>query len=275
MSESESFEEFNHFFVVELEQFNGPIDLLLHLVKQNELPIEKISLAKVTGQYMSCIERMSKIDLEIAGEYLVIAATLLSIKSSILLDEPPELVQNEEGEMVNPHEELLLRLREAEIYKDGARFLECRDQLDRDVFVPVPDLSTVGKNPPKLKNHDPMMLADAFHKVLKELDDVAPVYEVHIESVSIVERMMWILEELKETSKPLSFRQLVPDLTSRGSVIGSFCALLELCRRQAITFEQGESFGEIYVMAATDSAFDFSGMTSEFDAGSQAVTANA
>ena len=86
MADSETFEEYSHFFTVEIDQFNGPIDLLLHLVKQNELPVEKISLARVTSQYMHCIERMGKIDLEIAGEYLVIAATLLSIKSSILLD---------------------------------------------------------------------------------------------------------------------------------------------------------------------------------------------
>ena len=275
MADSETFEEYSHFFTVEIDQFNGPIDLLLHLVKQNELPVEKISLARVTSQYMHCIERMGKIDLEIAGEYLVIAATLLSIKSSILLDEPPELVANEEGELVDPHDELLSRIREAEIYKDGARFLECRDQLDRDVFVPIPDLSHVGKAPPKLKDHEPMMLATAFHKVLKGIASAAPVYQVSLESVSIVERMMWILDELKIAKAPRSFESLIPDLTSRGSVIGSFCALLELCRRQAISLEQGESFGEIFVSLALEGVYDFSQMTSDFDQQEQAISANA
>ncbi|RIL11386.1 MAG: segregation/condensation protein A, partial [Proteobacteria bacterium] len=102
-----------HFFEVKLDVFDGPIDLLLHLVKQNELPIEKVSLAKVASQYLECLEKMRYFDLDVAGEYLVIAATLVSIKSSILLNQPVELVEDEEGNLVDPHEELLNRLREA------------------------------------------------------------------------------------------------------------------------------------------------------------------
>ncbi len=89
------FEEYPHFFEVQVDLFKGPIDLLLHLVKQKELPLEEISLAEVADQYMHCLEQMRRFDLEIAGEYLVIAATLLSIKSSHLLNEPVELVEDD------------------------------------------------------------------------------------------------------------------------------------------------------------------------------------
>ncbi len=258
-------EEYTHFFKVQLDQFNGPIDLLLHLVKQNELPIEKISLAKISTQYMQCLEQMRNFDLEVAGEYLVIASTLLSIKSSILLNEPVELVENEDGEMIDPHAELLRRIREAEIYKDGARFLECRDLLDHDVFITQADSSNAGKPEPKFKDHDPLLLAKAFYKVLKGLKDSEPLYQITLEAVSIMDRMMWVLDKLKATKQPLSFEELVPDRTSRGSVIGSFLALLELCRRQAIVVKQTETFGEIAIVLADNKDFDFSGMVSEFD----------
>ena len=136
MTEEVTGQEYTHFFEVELELFNGPIDLLLHLVKSNELPIEKISLAQVTEQYLHVIRNVEQFDLEIAGEYLVIAATLLSIKSSYLLNEPVQLVEDADGNLIDPHEELLYRLREAQVYKEGAEMLGGLDLLGVHVFSP-------------------------------------------------------------------------------------------------------------------------------------------
>ena len=121
-------------FQVQLELFDGPIDLLLHLVKKNELAIERIALAKVATQYMECVERMRSMNLDMVAEYLVIAATLLSVKSSVLLNEPVELVVDEEGNLVDPHKVLLERLREAQVYREGASSLAQRKLLGQDVF---------------------------------------------------------------------------------------------------------------------------------------------
>lgn len=257
-------EEYAHFFEVRLDLFDGPIDLLLHLVKQRELPIEKLSLAAVTEQYLRCIEQARHFDLEVAGEYLVIAATLLSIKSSILLDEPVELIEDEEGNLLDPHEELLRRLREAEVYKHGAFMLSCRKLLNVDVFPTPSHLSSVEPPPVEYKQHDAMLLARAFKKVLERAPEEVRI-TIMIDSVSIVERMMSVVNELKRSTGPLPFERLIPDLTSRSSVIASFLAILELCKRQAVRVRQEGVFERIVIALASEGEVDFSGVASEFD----------
>ncbi len=256
-------DEYSHFFEVKLELFDGPIDLLLHLVKQRELPIEKLSLADVTGQYLACIEHSRNLDLDLAGEYLVIAATLLSIKSSILLNEPAELIEDDEGNLIDPHEELLRKLREAEIYKQGAFMLSCRKMLGVDVFSAPSLLAQIEPPPVRYRNHDPILLGMAFKRVL----DKAPKnlgFVITIDSVSIVDRMMSIIDTLKGVSEPILFDKLVVDLTSRSAIIGAFVAMLELCKRQVIMVKQVDTLSEIYVMLA-DAEFDFSEMRSEYE----------
>lgn len=262
-------EEYAHFFEVDLELFAGPIDLLLHLVKQNELPIEKLSLAQVASQYFSCLERMRYFDLEIAGEYLVIAATLVSIKSSILLNEPVQLVVDDEGNLVNPHDELLQKLREAAVYRVGAGLLGDRKLLGVDVFESAPSLDQIGGVPVKYRDHDAMLLGEAFRKLLQKAPAGLP-FSIVVEHVSVVERMMTILDLLKAEPGGVDFVKLIPDLTSRMSIIGSFVALLELCKRNVIQVRQDKTFENISV-ALTSEEFDpqkyYSSeqMTSEFD----------
>jgi segregation and condensation protein A len=257
-------DEFGHFFEVKLEMFDGPIDLLLHLVKMNELPIEKLALAEITAQYLACIERARQFDLEVAGEYLVIAATLLSIKSSVLLNEPVELVEDEEGNLVDPHEELLRRLREAEVYRQGAADLSCREVLGVDVFAAIPSLSQFEPPPVTFKDHDPMLLGKAFAKLLQQAGSSVAEMTIRFEAISIVDRMMTVLDTLKKCGGRIVFYKLVPDLTSRSSIIGSFVALLELCKRQAIRVQQDESFKEIVIVLAS-AEVDATGLSSEFD----------
>lgn len=257
-------DEFGHFFEVKLEMFDGPIDLLLHLVKMNELPIEKLALAEVTAQYLQCIERARQFDLEVAGEYLVIAATLLSIKSSVLLNEPVELVEDEEGNLVDPHAELLRRLREAEVYRQGAAGLSCREVLGVDVFAAVPSLAQFEPPPVTFKDHDPILLGKAFAKLLQQAGSSVQEMTIRFEAISIVDRMMTVLDTLKRCGGRIVFYKLVPDLTSRSAIIGSFVALLELCKRQAIRVQQDESFKEIVIVLASADV-DAAGMSSEFD----------
>ncbi len=261
-----SFEDYTHFFEVKLALFDGPIDLLLHLVKTNELPLEKISLAQVADQYMACLDQMGSVDLEVAGEYLVIAATLLSIKSSILLNEPVKLVLDDSGNLVDPHAELLQKLRNAEIYKDGAVKLGERHLLGFDVFAPSGELDEITPLPAPFKDHDPMLLGRAFRKLL-ERTGVEKEMTISVDSVTIVERMMTIVSFLdREGSVP--FYRLIPDMTSRASIISTFIALLELCKRNAIVVRQDESFKEI-VIGRSEAEVEMN-FSSEFDEQSRA-----
>ncbi len=239
----------SHNFELQLDMFDGPIDLLLHLVKQNELPLEKLSLAQVATQYFEYLERMRHFDLEVAGEYLVIAATLVSLKSSIILNDPVELVLDDDGQMVNPHDILLQRLREAAIYRDGADQLGQRKLLGIDVFDAPQSMSRVDGVTITYKPHDVMLLGEAFRKILKKIKDT-PQYSVVLESVSVVERMMSILDILKNEPGGVEFSRLITDQTSRGAVIGSFVAMLELCKRHVIKVKQDQIFESIIVVLA-------------------------
>jgi segregation and condensation protein A len=152
-------EQFSRFFEVKLELFDGPLDLLLHLVKKRELPIEKVSLSEVTGQYLECIKNLRYYDVEVAAEYLVIAATLLSVKASVLLNDPVELVVDESGSLVDPHEELLRRLRELEAFRAAAGDLANRPMLGCDVFAA----------PAKGNTIDPSLIPLADQKNLQKI----------------------------------------------------------------------------------------------------------
>ncbi|MCB0354687.1 MAG: segregation/condensation protein A [Bdellovibrionales bacterium] len=266
-------------FSIALEIFHGPIDLLLHLVKQNELPIEKLSLAQVANQYLICLERMRRLDLEVAGEYLVVAATLLSIKASTLLSDPIETpLENDESEL-DPHDELLLRLREAEVYKEGANTLANMDLLDVDVFAGKPILKYVPDLEAGFVDHDPYLLGKAFRALLeKASDEDKASLKITLESVSIVERMVDIMQRLKGASGVMSFEALVPDRTSKSSIIGTFLGLLELAKRQIISVSQEEVSSEIVIaLRAEEDRPDssaFEGFSSEFDEPTLAAEVN-
>lgn len=246
-----------------MDFFQGPVDLLLQLVKQNDLPIEKVSLAEVASQYLECVEAIKLIDLDIAGEYLVIAATLLSIKSSVLLDEPVELVPDEDGNLIDPHEELLQRLREAAIYRDGANFLESRKCLGIDVFAPPTRLADYKEVEASYGEHDPMLLGRAFRRLLEKVDK--GVYTVSFENISVVKLMTGMVDKLKQQRGPLSFLKLIPDLTNRSVILGSFIAMLELCKRQVIQVSQSDVFSDININLI-DEFSDTSMYLSDFDA---------
>lgn len=238
MIENTNLIDVNQNFLINLDCFEGPIDLLLHLVKKNELEITTLSLSEVCNQYLQCIDLMRELDLELAGEYLVIAATLVSIKSSILLNKPVELVEDEDGLLVDPHSELLARLKEAEIYKDGANQLAELDYLGLDIFSGKSQLNKFKAIDVGFVDHDSYLLGKAFYGALKRLKD-QKVYQVILESVSIVDRMNFVMNKLNSIKTKVVFQELIEDANSKASVIGTFLALLELCKRQIISVEQG------------------------------------
>ncbi len=265
--QANSFPEFGHFFQLNLDLFSGPIDLLLHLVKSRELPIEKVSLAEVCDQYLTCVDAVTSFDLDLAGEYLVIAATLLSIKASVLLGEPVVFEKDDDGNLFDPHEELLKKLREAQIYRDSAAKLGEMDFFGLDVFASPGLMSRVEAPDAGYQDHDPQLLGKALRKLLERAAKGAPI-EIKFDPVSIVQRMMEVLDHLNKEGGNLEFERLIPDLSSRGSIIQTFLALLELCKRQLICVKQDANFERIFVVLVTsqEQAASTEAISSEFDA---------
>jgi segregation and condensation protein A len=243
-------EQFSRFFEVKLDLFDGPLDLLLHLVKKRELPIEKVSLAEVTGQYLECIKSLQYYDVELAAEYLVIAATLLSVKASVLLNDPVELVVDESGALVDPHDELLRRLRELEAFRAAAGELASRPTLGSEVFAAPSKGTKIDPALIPLADHESELLVQAFHTVLSRLGEKARVFSITIDSVSVVERMRMVVDTIRARGGVSTFRELFAGHYEKSQAIGMFIALLELCKRRMIAVEQEGPKAEISIRLA-------------------------
>lgn len=240
---------FHEQYSVHLDKFDGPMDLLLHLVKKNEMDICDISIAVITRQYLDYIKLMKDLNLEVAGEFLVMAATLLQIKSRQLLpvDEQEEL----ESEEADPRNELVRRLMEYQQYKEAGMVIGARALLGREVFVrgaQEPELTAVQNSEGPLEV-SLFELVDAFRVLLQRIPaesfhDVAPG-----DSLSIADSINEILSLLQERDM-IRFDDLVEEELTRERVIVTFLALLELCRLKLIRIFQGEEHGSIWFIPA-------------------------
>lgn len=243
---------FHEQYNVHLDKFDGPMDLLLHLIKKNELDIYDISIALITRQYLEYIKLMKDLNLEVAGDFLVMAATLLHIKSRQLLplDDPEEA----EGEELDPRTELVRRLLEYQQYKEAGMVLGARALLGREVFVrtasePILKAALNEEGPLEVSLFE---LVDAFRVLLNRIPaesfhDVAPG-----DSLSIADCINEILSLLQEKNT-IQFDDLVCDELTRERVIVTFLALLELCRLKLIRIFQGDQHGSIWFVPAVDS----------------------
>ena len=225
---------------VQLKIYEGPLDLLLHLIRKNELSITDVPIASITEQYLAALELMQGLDLDVSGEYLVMAATLLHIKSQTLL--PAEEVDDDEDEEGgDSREELIRRLLEYERFKNAARELEEREILNRDVFVRqgrserVTDVSFE-----QLSVFD---LMSALQRVLERFPGPS-VHTVVRETVSVRERMTYLLDELHRRPS-VAFHELFDSARTRMDVVVTFLALLELIRIRAVHAFQKERLGPI------------------------------
>lgn len=227
---------------VVLETFEGPLDLLLYLIRRQNLDILNIPIVEITRQYVSYIELMDNIKLELAGEYLVMAAMLAEIKSRMLL---PKQV-DEDGEEDDPRAELIRRLREYEQFKQAAEDLDTLPRYERDIFVANAMLPDWEKELP-VPDVEYDALISAFRDVLKR----TKVREHHMiarESLSIRERMTMILARVQQ-SKFISFAHCFTPSEGRLGVVVTFVAMLELLRQSTIQMVQGETFGPIHLKA--------------------------
>jgi segregation and condensation protein A len=230
---------------VQLEIFEGPLDLLLHLIKKNEVSVTDIPIAAITEQYLATLELMESLSLDVAGEFLVMAATLIHIKSRELLPAGDEEPDEEEG--VDPRAELVRRLLEYQRYKEAAAELEQREVLTRDVFVratrPVEE-----SGPREFREVSVFELLGALKRVIDRLPkDI--VHEVTLEKITVREKMTLLLERLRSESR-IVFEALFAEVKSRMEIIVTFLAMLELVKVRAIRVFQDEPGGEILIEAA-------------------------
>jgi segregation and condensation protein A len=230
---------------VKLGVFEGPLDLLLHLVKKNEVDLSDIPVATITDQYLAYLELMQQLDLDVAGEYLVMAATLLHLKSRLLLP-IDENAEDEEGE--DPRAELARQLLEYQRFKEAAEMLTRRDLLERDVFARAPMPDDTEMEGEVLYDVSLGDLLDALQDVLKR---AAPevVHQVILEQVSLRERLVEILDTLRERREML-FTEVFPLGSTRLQILTTFLALLELVRTHMVHIQQEERFGPITMALA-------------------------
>ncbi len=233
-----------------LDHFEGPLDLLLHLVKKSEVDIADIPVAAVTEQYLAYLDLMRELNLDIAGEFLVMAATLQLVKSRALL---PRL-DEEEGEEADPRADLIRQLLEYSRFRDAAAELADRPRLLRDVFVREENAEGVEQDPdetPPVKV-SLWQLMEAFQRVLKRAEP-DPIHEVSVEAYRVRDRIDSVLKVLS-VAREITFDSLFDERSSRGFVISTFLALLELGKLGAIDAVQDDRFGEIRIVLLVDDA---------------------
>ena len=237
-----------------LQVFEGPLDLLLHLIEKNKIDIYDIPIVEITDQYLEYVNQMPKEDLDMASEFLLMAATLIDIKSRMLL--PKEV--DEEGNEIDPRAELVEKLIEYKMYKHAAQ--ELRDMqvyagksLYKEETLPKEvkkyrqpvDLDKL------LKDVDLSKLNEIFQMVLKrQVDKIDPVRskfgKIEMEEVSLPEKIDFVSHTIK-TKKKCSFKQLLESANSKIEVVVSFLAILELIKVGEIEVRQENTFDDIYI----------------------------
>ncbi len=240
---------------VKLEVFEGPLDLLLHLIDKNKIDIYDIPIITVTDQYLEYIEKMKTDDMDTLSEFLVMAATLIKIKSKMLL--PPEETEEEE-EAVDPRQELVERLIEYKLYKYASYELKDKQQQAARVLFKGPDLpdevcdweEEIDTNE-LLDGITMKKLQDIFEMVIKRREDkLDPIRskfgKIEKEEVSL-ETRIGDIEEYAKTNKNFSFRNLLEKQASRAYVIVSFLAILELMKTGVLWIEQEQPFDDIII----------------------------
>lgn len=230
---------------VNLENFEGPLDLLLYLIKRDEIDIYDIPIARVTSQYLEHVRLLESLDLEIAGEFLLMAATLMRIKSKMLL--PRQLDDDGEEEEGDPRDELVQRLLEYRGYKRIAEQLsEQADARKQLVGRQSPPYEQGDEEEPELLIPvDLVGLLRTFTTLLENAPRMEP-YEVMLEEYTLEEKNELILHWIDRDER-VEFTKLFPPKATRSEIVATFISMLELLRLQRITISQTDTFGRIWI----------------------------
>jgi segregation and condensation protein A len=227
-----------------LEAFEGPLDLLLYLIRRQNIDVLDIPIAEITKQYVKYIEVMKELQLELAGEYLLMAAMLAEIKSRMLLPRP----ETEEESEADPRAELVRRLQEYERFKKAAEDISDLPRLERDVFVASAD-APERKVTTKMPDVTMKELLLAFHDVLQRAEMFSNL-QLHREPLSVRQRMSEILTRIKANDFT-GFADLFDPEEGRMGVAVTFIAVLELLRESVIEVVQSEEFAPLHIRAAS------------------------
>lgn len=235
-------EDYSNSYKVKLDVFEGPLDLLLHLIKDSKLDIQTVKLSDITGQYLDYISTLDLINLENAADFLEVAATLIEIKSKKLLPRVEEVIEDEE----DPETLLKRRLEEYKLFKDASERLKEIEDVNK--FYKLPN-KEAGDYRIVLKQMNIENLIKAFSTLLVKTQETSVTNNERImerERFTVEEKIFEIKSLLLTTDK-LSFNALISDDFSRTEIINLFLALLELLKRQYITVDQCEIYGDINI----------------------------
>lgn len=236
---------------IKLPVFEGPLDLLLFLIRKNELDIYDIPIEAVTRQYLEVLYAMKDLQLEVAGEFFVMAATLMEIKSRMLLPKHQQAIDpNADDEELDPRWELVHQLLQYKKFKEASAQLgemarNAQDMLGR----PASAFAPASERP--LKHVDRIELWNSFNLVLRRLAEKLVVGEIHAEQVTVSDQMEYILETVK-TRREFTFSSLFSGRTSLRTLVATFLAMLELTRLRKLTLRQDANFSDIHCTAVDE-----------------------
>jgi segregation and condensation protein A len=234
---------------IHLEAFEGPLDLLLHLIKKEEIDIWNIPIARITEQYLEYLEIMKELNINVAGEWLMMAATLIYIKSRMLVPQEPKS-EDQVDENEDPRQELVYQLLEHQKFKNAAEMLYTREEVENAVWnKPPEDVLEDGSEVVAVTLFD---LLKAFHEVVLRFESQHTM-EVDQEEVSVEQKIMDIRRRFMLHDK-LLFSSFFSEATSKKHLIALFLALLELVRLKEIWIYQKKAFEEIQISKAKETA---------------------
>lgn len=231
---------------VNLDVYNGPLDLLLYLIRRDELDIYDIPIARVTEQYLHYVEMLKSLDPNLAGEFLVLAATLMEIKTRVLLPSPPPEEGGEGGLTMDPRAELVKQLLQYKAYKDAAG--ELRESADLQALKfprPAPEGPTDRAEIP-LEDVQVWDLVDAFGRLMEAIGHRPTQHEVIYDDTPIELHATDIVDRLQREAA-LTFERVFEGRTLRSEIVGLFLALLELVRQKKVRAAQDANFGQIMI----------------------------
>lgn len=234
-------------YKVKLDVFEGPFDLLLSMIDKKEIDLYKVSLAQITGGFLEYIHKMERLNMLVAGEFLLMAAYLLEMKSRMLLPQMPALAQDED--LISVEEELLQRLAEYKIYKGLAQSLKERKEVFQRVYARYTPEEASADQEIFLVDVTLKDLVLAFKRVWDVAESREKTEEIIGDSFSVKDKIFEIMGKVKSSSKGITFDSLFERFV-KAEIIVTFLAILELIRQKLIKIMQNESFGQIYIFWA-------------------------
>ncbi|HNW41602.1 MAG TPA: segregation/condensation protein A [Opitutaceae bacterium] len=241
---------------IKLPVFEGPLDLLLFLIRKNELDIYDIPIESVTRQYIDALHTMQQLDLEVAGDFFVMAATLMEIKSRMLLPRGSAATDPEaDDEAVDPRWELVHQLIQYKKFKEAAAKLDELSRSQHDLMERYVESASVKLDERPLKNGDRIELWNTFNIILRRLAEKLVVGEIKDEQVTVADQMEMILHRVR-TEKTFLFTELFPGKITLRVLVATFIAVLELTRLRRLRVAQDEAFSDIHIHAVEEVALD-------------------